>query len=90
MTIEPDARTDAAGTTPVALHEISALLSEVAQLSAERGVPLSRRLDFHQRKAELLTRLAADEPDNPDRQAAAQQAQSQYEHLAAIVERGRA
>ncbi len=90
MTNEPVARTDAAGTSPVALHEISSLLGEAAQLSAAHGVPLSRRLDFHQRKAELFTRLAADEPDNADRQAAAQQAKGQYEHLAAMAERGRA
>ncbi len=86
MTSEPISRTGA-GPSRVALSEISAILQEAADLSADRGAPLSRRVAFHLRKAELFERLAADEPDNADRQAAAMQARRQYEHYLAMAER---
>lgn len=86
MTTEPQTRTNA-GSSRVALSEISAILEEAAELSADRGAPLSRRVAFHQRKAELFERLAADQPDNTDRQAAAVQARQQYEHYVALAER---
>lgn len=85
MTTEPQTRTDA-GLARVALSEISAFLQEAAELSADRGAPLSRRVAFHLRKAELFERLAAEEPDNADRQAAAVQARMQYEHYVAMAE----
>lgn len=85
MTTEPQTRTDA-GASRVALSELSALPQEAAELSADRDAPLSRRVAFHQRKAELFERLAADEPDNADRQAAAVQARQQYEPYVAMVE----
>lgn len=85
MTTEPQTRTNAESSR-VALSEISALLQEAAELSADRDTPLSRRVAFHQRKAELFERLAADEPDNADRQAAAVQARMQYKHYVAMVE----
>jgi predicted outer membrane protein len=84
MTTEPQTRTGK-GSSLVALSEISALLQEAADLSADRGAPLSRRVAFHQRKAELFERLAADEPGNAERQAAAVQARRQYEHYIAMA-----
>jgi predicted outer membrane protein len=86
MTSEPISRTGA-GPSRVALSELSALLQEAADLSADRDAPLSRRVAFHQRKAELFEQLAADEPDNTERQAAAVQARRQYEHYIAAAER---
>jgi hypothetical protein len=86
MTTEPQTRTDV-GPSLIALSEISALLQEAADLTADRGAPLSRRVAFHQRKAELFERLAADEPGNPERQAAAAQARRQYEHYIAMTGR---
>lgn len=86
MSSEPQNRTSA-GPTRVALREISAILQEAADLSADHCAPLSRRVAFHQRKAELFEWLAADEPDNADRQAAAIQARQQYEHYVAMAER---
>lgn len=85
MTTEPQNRTSA-GPVRVALSELSALLQEAAELSANRDAPLSRRVAFHLRKAELFERLAVEEPDNADRQAAAVQARMQYEHYVAMVE----
>jgi predicted outer membrane protein len=86
MTSEPISRTGA-GPSRVALSEISTLLQEAADLSADRGAPLSRRVAFHLRKAELFEQLADDEPGNADRQAAAMQARRQYEHYLAMAER---
>ena len=86
MTIQPQTRTGG-GLGRVALSELSALVQEAAELSADRDAPLSRRVAFHLRKAELFERLAVDEPDNADRQAAAVQARRQYEHYVAMAER---
>ena len=86
MTTEPQTQTGA-GPSLVALSEISALLQEAAELSADRGAPLSRRVAFHQRKAELFERLAAAEPDSAERQAAAVQARRQYEHYVTMAGR---
>lgn len=86
MTTEPLPRLTAAPSR-VALSEISAILQEAADLSADQGASLTRRVAFHRRKAELFERLAADEPDNADRQAAAQRARQQYEHYIAMAER---
>lgn len=85
MSTQPQNRTGA-GPSRVALGELSALLQEAADLSADRDAPLSRRVAFHQRKAELFERLAADEPNNADRQAAAVQARLQYAHYVAMVD----
>jgi hypothetical protein len=85
MTTEPISG-PGAGMARVALSELSALLQEAAELSADRGAPLSRRVAFHQRKAELFERPAAEEPDNDERQAAAVQARLQCEHYVAMVE----
>jgi len=85
MTSEPQTRTGAA-TSRVALSELSALLQEAAELSADRDAPLSRRVAFHLRKAELFERLAAEEPGNDERQAAAMQARLQYEHYVLMAE----
>jgi predicted outer membrane protein len=86
MTTEPQIRTGA-GPSRVALRELSAFLREAAELSADRDAPLSRRVAFHQRKADLFERLAADEPDNAERKAAAVQARRQYEHYVAMAGR---
>lgn len=85
MTTEPLPRLTAQPSR-VALSELSALLQEAADLSADRDAPLSRRVAFHKRKAELFERLAADEPDNAERQAAAVHARLQCEHYIAMVE----
>ena len=85
MTSEPQTRTDA-DSARVALSELSAFLQEAADLAADRDAPLSRRVTFHLRKAELFERLAAEEPDNAERQAAAVQARLQYEHYVLMVE----
>ena len=85
MTTEPLPRINAEPAR-VALGEISALLQEAADLSADQGAPLSRRVAFHKRKAELFERLAVDEPDNAERQAAAVRARQQYEHFVAMAE----
>lgn len=71
----------------VAAGEISAILQEAAELSADRGASLTRRVAFHKRKAELFARLAADEPDNVERQAAARRARQQYERYLAMAGR---
>jgi predicted outer membrane protein len=86
MTTEPLPRLNAQPSR-VALSEISAILQEAADLSADKGASLSRRVAFHQRKAELFERLAADEPGNAERQAAAQRARQQYDHYAAMAKR---
>lgn len=86
MSTEPQTRTNAESSR-VALSGISALLQEAAELSADRDAPLSRRVAFHQCKAELFERLAADEPDNVYRQAAAVRARNQYEHYIALAGR---
>jgi len=86
MTTEPLPRLTAQPSR-VALSEISAILQEAADLSADQGASLTRRVAFHQRKAELFERLAADEPDNVERQAAARRARQQYEHYVAMAER---
>lgn len=85
MTTEPLPRFNTE-TSRVALSELSALLQEAAELSADRDAPLSRRVAFHKRKAELYERLAADEPDDAERQAAAVLARQQYEHFVLMVE----
>lgn len=85
MSTQPQNRTSA-GPSRVALGEISALLQEAADLAADRDAPLSRRVAFHQRKAELFERLAADEPNNADRQVTAVQARLQYAHYVAMVD----
>ncbi len=82
MTSQPLPR-PGAQSSRVVVGEISAFLHEAAELSADRGASLSRRVAFHERKAELFARLAADEPDNAERQAAAQRAWQQYEYYLA-------
>jgi predicted outer membrane protein len=86
MTTEPLPRLNAQPSR-VALSEISAILQEAADLSADHGASLSRRVEFHKRKAELFERLAADELDNAERQAAARRARQQYDHFVAMAER---
>ena len=86
MTTEPLPRLNAQPSR-VALNEISAILQEAADLSADQGASLTRRVAFHKRKAELFERLADDAPDNAERQAAAQRARQQYEHYVAMAER---
>ena len=73
----------------VTTSDVGALIKEATDLIAARGTaPLSAVLAFHERKAALFEELAAEEPENADRQAVAKSAREQVEHLRAMAERG--
>lgn len=72
----------------VEISEVSELIQEASDLIHARTAPLSAVLAFHERKAALFEALAAEEPENADRQAVAKSAREQVEHLRAMAERG--
>jgi hypothetical protein len=72
----------------VEIPKISELIQEATDLIHTRTAPLSAVLAFHERKAALFEALAAEEPENADRQAVAKSARDQVNHLRAMAERG--
>jgi hypothetical protein len=67
-----------AGEAParVSIWEISDLLSLTRELAFSRDVPLSRLIAFQERKADVLTRLADEEPLNTERSEVAAEARA--------------
>ncbi|GAA1962397.1 hypothetical protein [Catenulispora subtropica] len=76
------------GAARVEISEVSELIQAAADLIHARTAPASAVLAFHERKAALFEALAAEEPENVDRQEAAKSSRDQVEYLRAMAERG--
>ncbi len=75
-------------TARVEISKVSELIQEASDLIHARTAPASAVLAFHERKAALFEALAAEEPENADRQEVAKSAREQVEYLRAMAERG--
>ena len=73
-------------TARVEISQVSQLIEEATDLIHARTAPASALLAFHERKAELFEALAAEEPQNNERQEVAKSARAQVEHLRAMAE----
>ena len=72
----------------VEISQVSELIEEATYLIHTHTAPASALLAFHERKAQLFEALAAEEPQNTDRQEVAKFARAQVDHLRAMAERG--
>lgn len=73
-------------TARVEISQVSQLVQEATDLIHARTAPASALLAFHERKAQLFEALAAEEPQNVERQEVAKSARAQVEHLRAMAE----
>lgn len=71
----------------VEISQVSQLIEEATYLIHTNAAPVSALLAFHERKARLFEALAAEEPQNADRQEVAKHARAQVNHLRAMDER---
>ena len=72
----------------VEISQVSELIEQATYLIHTHTAPVSELLAFHERKARLFEALAAEEPQNTDRQEVAKSARAQVDHLHAMAERG--
>jgi hypothetical protein len=72
----------------VEISQVGQLIEEATYLIHTNAAPASALLAFHERKARLFEALAAEEPENSDRQEVAKSARAQVDHLLAMAERG--
>lgn len=73
-------------TARVEISQVSQLIQEATDLIHARTAPASALLAFHERKAQIFEALAAEEPQNVERQEVAKSARKQVEHLRAMAE----
>lgn len=73
-------------TVRVEISQASALIEEATYLIHAHTAPVSALLAFHERKARLFEALAAEEPQNADRQEVAKFARAQVDYLCAMTE----
>ncbi|WP_267594566.1 hypothetical protein [Carbonactinospora thermoautotrophica] len=73
------------GVRRVSVRELGELFREACALLADPGASFSRRLAYHERKTEVLGRLAVEDP-HPEIQEAAEEARAQLAYLRAVAE----